>query len=73
MPYRISRKAYADMFGPTVGDRMRLADTGLIVQVERDFTIYGEEVQFGGGKVCCAMGDMHFCTKPSACAGEILP
>lgn len=48
---RISRRAYADMFGPTVGDRVRLADTDLIVEVEKDFTIYGEEVKFGGGKV----------------------
>ncbi|MDH1628711.1 urease subunit alpha [Pseudomonas mosselii] len=48
---RISRQAYADMFGPTVGDRVRLADTALWVEVERDFTIYGEEVKFGGGKV----------------------
>jgi urease subunit alpha len=47
----ISRRAYAEMFGPTVGDRLRLADTELIVEVERDFTIYGEEVKFGGGKV----------------------
>jgi urease subunit alpha len=51
MPYKISRAAYADMFGPTVGDRVRLADTDLIVEVEKDFTIYGEEVKFGGGKV----------------------
>jgi urease subunit alpha len=48
---RISRTAYADMFGPTTGDRVRLADTDLIVQVENDLTIYGEEVKFGGGKV----------------------
>jgi len=48
---RISRKAYAEMFGPTVGDRVRLADTDLIVEVENDFTHYGEEVKFGGGKV----------------------
>ncbi|GHS82069.1 urease subunit alpha [Pseudomonas sp. PAGU 2196] len=48
---RISRQAYADMFGPTVGDRVRLADTALWVEVERDFTVYGEEVKFGGGKV----------------------
>jgi urease subunit alpha len=48
---RISRQAYADMFGPTTGDRVRLADTDLIVEVERDLTIYGEEVKFGGGKV----------------------
>ena len=48
---KISRQAYAEMFGPTVGDRIRLADTALIAQVERDFTVYGEEVKFGGGKV----------------------
>lgn len=51
MAYRIGRAAYADMFGPTTGDRVRLADTELIVEVERDFTTYGEEVKFGGGKV----------------------
>ena len=48
---RISRHAYADMFGPTTGDRLRLADTDLVVEVEKDLTIYGEEVKFGGGKV----------------------
>ena len=47
----ISRRAYAEMFGPTVGDRLRLADTELVIEVEKDFTIYGEEVKFGGGKV----------------------
>ncbi|MHB1375075.1 MAG: urease subunit alpha [Thauera sp.] len=47
----ISRRAYAEMFGPTVGDRLRLADTALVIEVEHDFTIYGEEVKFGGGKV----------------------
>ena len=47
----ISRKAYAEMFGPTTGDQVRLADTDLWVQVEKDFTTYGEEVKFGGGKV----------------------
>jgi urease subunit alpha len=47
----ISRRAYAEMYGPTMGDRVRLADTELWVEVERDFTIYGEEVKFGGGKV----------------------
>jgi urease subunit alpha len=51
MSLKMNRRAYADMFGPTVGDRLRLADTDLIVEVERDFTIYGEEVKFGGGKV----------------------
>jgi len=51
MALKISRQAYAEMFGPTVGDRVRLADTALIIQVEKDFTTYGEEVKFGGGKV----------------------
>ena len=48
---RITRRAYADMYGPTTGDRVRLADTDLFAEVERDFTTYGEEVKFGGGKV----------------------
>lgn len=48
---KISRHAYAEMFGPTTGDRIRLADTALFARVEKDFTIYGEEVKFGGGKV----------------------
>lgn len=48
---KISRQAYADMFGPTVGDKVRLADTELWIEVEQDFTTYGEEVKFGGGKV----------------------
>ena len=48
---KISRQAYAEMFGPTTGDRVRLADTELWIQVEKDFTTYGEEVKFGGGKV----------------------
>ncbi|MCX7100404.1 MAG: urease subunit alpha, partial [Methylobacter sp.] len=48
---RISRQAYADMFGPTTGDRVRLGDSGLFVEVEADRTIYGDEVKFGGGKV----------------------
>ena len=47
----ISRQAYADMLGPTVGDRIRLADTGLVIEIERDYAVYGEEVKFGGGKV----------------------
>ncbi|QGZ35130.1 urease subunit alpha [Stappia indica] len=51
MPFKISRAAYADMFGPTTGDRLRLADTDLVIEIEKDFTIYGEEVKFGGGKV----------------------
>ena len=48
---KINRQAYADMYGPTVGDKVRLADTELFVEVEQDFTVYGEEVKFGGGKV----------------------
>ncbi len=51
MPTQIPRAAYADMYGPTTGDRLRLADTDLIIEVERDLTTYGEEVKFGGGKV----------------------
>src|SRR5246127_4028188 len=51
MALRIGRAAYAQMFGPTVGDKVRLADTDLVIEVEKDFTIYGEEVKFGGGKV----------------------
>jgi urease subunit alpha len=51
MPTPISRATYAAMFGPTTGDRVRLGDTDLIIQVERDFTTYGDEVKFGGGKV----------------------
>jgi len=51
MPYAIPRAAYAAMYGPTTGDRLRLGDTDLIIEVERDLTLYGEEVKFGGGKV----------------------
>src|SRR5215468_6340056 len=51
MSVKIKRSVYADMFGPTTGDRVRLADTDLIIEVEKDFTTYGEEVKFGGGKV----------------------
>ncbi|MBF2027405.1 MAG: urease subunit alpha [Oscillatoriales cyanobacterium C42_A2020_001] len=51
MSYRMNRHAYAETFGPTVGDRVRLADTDLIIEVEQDHTTYGDEVKFGGGKV----------------------
>ena len=51
MPTKISRHDYVAMFGPTIGDKVRLADTDLIIEVEKDHTIYGEEVKFGGGKV----------------------
>ncbi|MBD2743365.1 urease subunit alpha [Coleofasciculus sp. FACHB-1120] len=51
MSYRMDRRAYAETYGPTVGDRVRLADTELFIEVEQDFTTYGDEVKFGGGKV----------------------
>ncbi len=51
MSYKMNRQAYAETYGPTVGDRIRLADTELFIEVERDFTTYGDEVKFGGGKV----------------------
>ena len=51
MAIKVKRAAYADMFGPTIGDRVRLADSELVIEVEKDFTTYGEEVKFGGGKV----------------------
>ncbi len=51
MTTSLPRAAYADMFGPTTGDRVRLADTELLIEIEKDFTTYGEEVKFGGGKV----------------------
>src|SRR5262249_17512628 len=51
MPHKMSRGAYAQMFGPTVGDKVRLGDTDLFIEVEKDLTTYGEEVKFGGGKV----------------------
>ena len=50
MPYKISRSAYADIYGPTTGDKVRLGDTSLVLQVERDFAVYGDECKFGGGK-----------------------
>lgn len=49
----ISRKAYCDMYGPTVGDRVRLGDTSLIAEVEKDLTVHGDEAKFGGGKSLC--------------------
>src|SRR5665213_1437745 len=51
LPLSLGRAAYAAMFGPTAGDKLRLADTSLVIEIERDFTTYGEEVKFGGGKV----------------------
>ena len=51
MSYKIDRKTYAQTYGPTAGDRVRLADTELFIEVEKDLTTYGDEVKFGGGKV----------------------
>ena len=51
MSFKLSRQQYADMFGPTVGDQVRLADTELFIEIEKDYTTYGDEVKFGGGKV----------------------
>jgi urease subunit alpha len=67
MATRLSRSVYADMFGPTTGDRVRLADTDLVVEVEKDFTVYGEEVKFGGGKVIRdGMGQSQLANKEGA-------
>ena len=51
MSVKVSRQTYAELMGPTTGDRIRLADTELMIEIEKDFTTYGEEVKFGGGKV----------------------
>src|SRR5438874_7600418 len=51
MSLRIPRRTYADLYGPTTGDRVRLADTGLVIEVEKDYAVYGDEITFGGGKV----------------------
>src|SRR3954451_19480994 len=51
MSLAIPRRVYADLYGPTTGDRVRLADTDLVIEIEKDFTVYGDEVTFGGGKV----------------------
>ena len=51
MSFKMSRKQYAEMYGPTTGDSIRLADTDIIIQIEKDYTVYGDEVVFGGGKV----------------------
>jgi urease subunit alpha len=67
MPHIMTRAAYAQMFGPTVGDKVRLADTDLIIEVEKDFTTYGEEVKFGGGKVIRdGMGQSQRCRSEGA-------
>ena len=51
MSFKMSRRQYAQMYGPTTGDSIRLADTDIIIQIEKDHTVYGDEVVFGGGKV----------------------
>ena len=51
MTLKIPRRTYVDLYGPTTGDRVRLADTELIIEVEKDFSVYGDEITFGGGKV----------------------
>jgi urease subunit alpha len=64
---KLTRQAYAEMFGPTLGDRIRLADTDLVIEIEKDFTVYGEEVKFGGGKVIRdGMGQSQRTTKDAA-------
>ena len=72
MATKITRRAYAAMYGPTVGDRIRLADTELFIRVEEDRTVYGEEVKFGGGKVIRdGMGQSS--TATSADGGDFVP
>src|SRR5260221_2463933 len=67
MSTRMQRAVYAEMFGPTTGDRVRLADTDIIIEVEKDFCTYGEEVKFGGGKVIRdGMGQSQVTNKASA-------
>ena len=51
MPHQMNRRHYADMFGPTTGDKVRLGDTSLFLEIEKDHTVYGDECKFGGGKV----------------------
>src|SRR6202050_1760121 len=71
---RIDRKTYADLYGPTVGDRIRLADTELIVEVERDFAAYGDEITFGGGKVIRdGMGQSARATRAGGALDLVIP
>ncbi len=51
MSLSMSRRQYVDLYGPTVGDRVRLGDTGLVIEIEHDYAVYGDEITFGGGKV----------------------
>lgn len=73
MNLKINRQAYADMFGPTTGDRLRLADTGLILEVEKDYTAYGDECKFGGGKVIRdGMGQSPSITRPDGALDVVI-
>jgi urease subunit alpha len=67
---RISRATYAQMYGPTTGDRVRLADTELFIEVEKDFAIYGEEVKFGGKMIRDGMGQGQAALKMLGFRGE---
>ncbi|WP_438350691.1 urease subunit alpha [Paenibacillus sp. FA6] len=73
MSFRMSRKQYADMYGPTTGDSIRLADTDLFIQIEKDYTSYGEEVVFGGGKVIRdGMGQHPLATRKDGVADTVI-
>ncbi len=71
MSRSVSRRTYADLYGPTTGDRIRLADTDLLVEIERDYTVYGDEIAFGGGKtIRDGMGQSSRVTREAAAAGH---
>ncbi|MCM3024721.1 urease subunit alpha [Heyndrickxia ginsengihumi] len=72
MSFSMSRKQYADIFGPTVGDAIRLADTDLFIEIEKDFTVYGDEVKFGGGKVIRDGMGQHPLATSKECADLVL-
>ena len=73
MSFKMTRKQYAQMYGPTTGDSIRLADTDLFIQVEKDFTTYGEEVVFGGGKVIRdGMGQHPLATRADGAADVVI-
>lgn len=69
MSLRLTRKEYVDLFGPTVGDRVRLADTELFIEIEKDYTVYGDECKFGGGKV--VRDGMGQCSKATSVTGAL--
>ena len=73
MSFKMTRKQYAEMYGPTTGDSIRLADTDLIIQVEKDYTSYGDEVVFGGGKVIRdGMGQQPLVTRGDGIADAVI-